>query len=96
MPGTPHPLCRICRTNVGIIREHLSKRTDLKALFERSSRGGPYYFSDARRLNKIVQGSARPQLLIRLSHTGTRKGSVRIERAEAAWPRSPRSDIDGF
>jgi hypothetical protein len=56
MPEAPRPLCWICRTSEGTTREHLIKRTDLKSLFEKSGRGGPYYFSDVGQVNKIVQG----------------------------------------
>jgi hypothetical protein len=56
MPQNAEPVCWICRTNKGTTREHLVKKSDLKALFENDGRHGPYFYSDAQRLNQIVQG----------------------------------------
>jgi hypothetical protein len=54
--NSSQPLCWICRTKPGTTREHLIKKSDLKALFETGGRHGPYFYSDANRVNQLVQG----------------------------------------
>jgi hypothetical protein len=52
---TSAPMCWICRNNAAETGEHMIKKSDLKALLGKNAQGGPFYCSDARRANQIVQ-----------------------------------------